>query len=153
MEINGSCLGEEGKEGDLCKGNHRGEGQESRKNGIGPKNQSSSLRQSNKSRDNQEWSLSLGYWEGFPGGSDCKESACMEETQVLSLGQEDPLEKGMATHSSILAWKIPWIEEPGRLQSIVSNRVGHDWSNLAQKHAGIHEFKKGIVFFFLSTCM
>ena len=75
--MNGSCLGEEGKEGDLlCKGNHRGEGQESRKNRIGPKNQSSSLRQSNKSGDNQEWSLSLGYWEGFPGDSDCKESAC-----------------------------------------------------------------------------
>ena len=46
--------------------------------------------------------------------------------QVQSLGQEDPLEVGMATHSSILAWKIPWTEEPGRLQSIESQRVGHD---------------------------
>ena len=48
------------------------------------------------------------------------------ETRVQSLGWEDPLEKEMATHSSILAWKIPWIEEPGGLQSIDSQRVGHD---------------------------
>ena len=46
--------------------------------------------------------------------------------QVPSLAQEDPLEKGMATHSSILAWRIPWTEEPGGLQSVVSQRVGHD---------------------------
>ena len=50
----------------------------------------------------------------------------VQETQVLSLGQEDPLKKGMATHSSTLAWKIPWTEEPGRLQSMGSQRVGHD---------------------------
>ena len=48
------------------------------------------------------------------------------ETQIQSLGGEDPLEKRMATHSSILAWKIPWMEEPGRLQSMGSQRVGHD---------------------------
>ena len=48
------------------------------------------------------------------------------ETQVRSLGQEDPLEKEMATHSSILAWKIPWMEQPGQLQSMGSQRVGHD---------------------------
>ena len=53
---------------------------------------------------------------------------------IPSLGQEDPLEKGMATHSSILAWKIPWTEEPGRLHSIVSQRVRHDWSDLAHTH-------------------
>ena len=52
----------------------------------------------------------------------------MWETQVWSLGREDPLEKEMATHSSILAWKIPWTEEPGRLQSMGSHRVGHDWA-------------------------
>ena len=52
----------------------------------------------------------------------------MQETQVRSLGQEDPLEKEMATHSSILAWKIPWMEEPGGLQSMVLQRVGHDWA-------------------------
>ena len=49
-----------------------------------------------------------------------------QETQAPSLGQEDPLEKEMATHSSILAWEIPWAEEPGRLQSMGSQRVGHD---------------------------
>ena len=50
----------------------------------------------------------------------------MQETWVRSLGQEDPLEKEMATHSSILAWRIPWTEEPGGLQSTGSQRVGHD---------------------------
>ena len=50
----------------------------------------------------------------------------MQETQIQSVGQEDPLEKAMATHSSTLAWKIPWTEEPGRLQSMGSLRVGHD---------------------------
>ena len=50
----------------------------------------------------------------------------MQETQVCSLGQEDPLEKEMATHSSTLAWRIPWREEPGRLQSMGSQRVEHD---------------------------
>ena len=49
-----------------------------------------------------------------------------EETQVPSLGQENPMEKGMATHSSILAWRIPQTEEPGQLQSTGSQRVGHD---------------------------
>ena len=60
------------------------------------------------------------------GGSDGKESACSAEAWVPFLGWDDPLEKGMATHSSILAWKIPWTEEPGRLQSMGSPRVGHD---------------------------
>ena len=50
----------------------------------------------------------------------------MQETRLPSLGQEETLEKEMATHSSILAWKIPWTEEPGRLQSMGSQRVGHD---------------------------
>ena len=50
----------------------------------------------------------------------------IQETQVQCLGQEDLLEKEMATHSSTLAWKIPWTEEPGRLQSMGSQRVGHD---------------------------
>ena len=50
----------------------------------------------------------------------------MRETRVQSLGQEDPLEKKTATHSSTLAWKIPWMEEHGRLQSMDSQRVGHD---------------------------
>ena len=55
-----------------------------------------------------------------------KTLTAMQETQVRSLGQEDPLEKGMATHSSILAWRIPWTEEPGRLQSVELQRVRHD---------------------------
>ena len=55
-----------------------------------------------------------------------KNLPAMWETQVQSLGWEDPLVKEMETHSSTLAWKIPWMEEPGRLQSIWSQRVGHD---------------------------
>ena len=62
----------------------------------------------------------------FPGGSAVKSSPAMPETQVQSLGGEDPLEEGMATHSSILAWRTPWTEEPGRLQSLGSQRVRHD---------------------------
>ena len=54
-----------------------------------------------------------------------KHLPAMQETQVCSLGQKDPLEKEMATHSSTLAWKIPWLEKPGRLQSMGSQRVGH----------------------------
>ena len=50
----------------------------------------------------------------------------MRETRIQSLGREDPLEKEMATHSSTLAWRIPWREEPGKLQSMGSQRVGHD---------------------------
>ena len=65
---------------------------------------------------------------GFPGGSDelVKNISAMKDTWVQSLGQEDPLEKGLATHSSILAWRIPWTEEPGSLQFIGSQRVRHD---------------------------
>ena len=55
-----------------------------------------------------------------------KNPPAMQETQVLSLVREDPLEEGMTTHSSILAWRIPWTEEPGGLQSMGSQRVGHD---------------------------
>ena len=54
-----------------------------------------------------------------------KNLPAMLETQVQSLGQEDPLQKKLATHSSILAWRIPWTEEPGRLQSLGSQRIGH----------------------------
>ena len=59
---------------------------------------------------------------GFPGGSEVKAPAC----NLGDLGWEDSLEKEMATHSSILAWRIPWTEEPGGLQSMGSQRVGHD---------------------------
>ena len=64
----------------------------------------------------------------FPGGSEVKASAWNAESQVQSLGREDSLEKEMATHSSTLAWRIPWREEPGRLQSMGSLRVGRDWA-------------------------
>ena len=63
---------------------------------------------------------------GFPGMSVVKILPTTQETRVRSLGQEDPLEKEMATHSSILAWRIPWTEEPDRLQSMGSQRVGLD---------------------------
>ena len=63
---------------------------------------------------------------GFPDGSDSKDSAYNAGDLDSIPGQEDPLEKGMATHSSILAWRIPWTEEPGGLQSMGSQRVGHD---------------------------
>ena len=57
-----------------------------------------------------------------------KNLPAMQETGVRSLGWEDPLEKGLSIHSSILVWKIPWTEEPGGLQSMGSQRVGHDWA-------------------------
>ena len=69
---------------------------------------------------------------GFPRGSDSKdllamwENPAMQETWVRSLGQEDPLEEGIETHSRILAWRIPWIEEPHGLQSVELQRVRHD---------------------------
>ena len=64
--------------------------------------------------------------EGFPGGSEVKVSACNTETRVQSLGWEDLLEKEMATYSSILAWRSPWMEEPGGLQSMGSQSMGHN---------------------------
>ena len=63
---------------------------------------------------------------GFPGGSDGKESACNVGDPVRPLSQEDPLQKGMPTHSSVLAWKIPQTEEPSGLQSTGLQRVRHD---------------------------
>ena len=68
---------------------------------------------------------------GFSGDTSGKEPACQFrrlKRQARSLGQEDPLEKGTATHSSVLAWIIPWTEEPGGLQFMGSQIVGHDWA-------------------------
>ena len=67
-------------------------------------------------------------WSGlcFSGSSDLPVTPAEIETRVRSLCWEDPLEKGMAIHSSILAWRTPWTEEPGGLQSTGSQRVGHD---------------------------
>ena len=64
-----------------------------------------------------------------------KHLPAMRETWVRSLGWEDPLEKEMATHYSVLAWRIPWIEEPGRLQSMGLQRVGHDWATSLSLHS------------------
>ena len=70
--------------------------------------------------------FSLSLSQGFPGGSEVKVSACNAGDWVRSLGQEDPLEKEMAAHSSILAWRILRTEEPGGLPSIGSHRNGHN---------------------------
>ena len=69
-----------------------------------------------------------------------KNLPAVQETWVQSLGWEDPLEKGMVTHSIILAWRIPWMEEPGGLQSVGSQRVGYDeqLSLLFKKHSKWH---------------
>ena len=73
----------------------------------------------------------------------------MQENWVRSLGQEDPLEKGMGTHSSVLAWRIPWTKEPDRLQSMGSQRVGHDW--VTNTHAWLENTLLWIVF--LISCL
>ena len=68
---------------------------------------------------------------GFPGGTSGKEPTCQcrrHKGHGWSLGQEDPLEEGMASHSSILPWRIPWTEEPGMLQSMGLQRAGHGWA-------------------------
>ena len=77
-----------------------------------------------------QWSLG-----GFLGGSAVKNPPAMQETWVGSLGWEDPLEERIATHSSILAWRILCIEEPGGLQSVGLKRVWHSWSDWAHTHA------------------
>ena len=65
---------------------------------------------------------------GIPRGSVVKNMSAMQETRVRFLGQEDPLEEDIATHSRILAWRIPWTEKPSGLRSIGSQRVKHDCS-------------------------
>ena len=75
-------------------------------------------------------------YQGFPGSWNGKEYGCNAGDRVRSLGQEDPLEKGMAIHSNILAWRIPWTEEPGRLQSMGLQ----SWTQL--KQLSIHITKK-----------
>ena len=74
------------------------------------------------------WRWYLSWWLGSSHG---ERSACNAGDQVQLLGQEDPLEKGMATHSRILAWRIPWTEKPGRLSCMGSQGVGHDWATNA----------------------
>ena len=73
-------------------------------------------------------------WKGFSVALVVKNPPAKQDTWVGSLGGEDPLEKGTDAHSSILAWRIPWTEEPGGLQPMGSQRVGHGWSDLAHTH-------------------
>ena len=75
----------------------------------------------------------------------------MRETWVQSLGQEDSLKKEMATHSSILAWRIPWAEEPGGLQFMGSQRVGHDRATNTHSQTLSSEFSEGMYFWFLTS--
>ena len=80
-------------------------------------------------------SLERRHWSSPPWWlRQLKNLPSMQETWVWSLGWEDPLEKGMATHSSILAWRIPWAEEPSSLQSMGSQRDGHNWANNTHTH-------------------
>ena len=74
----------------------------------------------------------------------------MQETQVQLLDLEDPLEEGIATHSSILSWKIPWIEEPGGLQSMVLQRVRHDWATVTHTQ---HVQNSFLYFPILQSCL
>ena len=104
---------------------------------------------------------------GFPSDASGKEPSRQfrtHETQIWSLGQEYPLEEGVATHSSILAWKIPWTEKPGVLWSIGWQRVRQDWSKLSPVHSCHRKWKEclreifsvngwqNFVFFFFLNC-
>ena len=114
---------------------------------------SNDVRKAGSSRTKSELSepqgaLGLGWpWRSVPswkqtlylcitGGTVVKNLPSTQETGVLSLGQEDLLEKGRATHSSILAWRIPRTEEPGWLQSMGLRRVGHDWVTITLTQRG-----------------
>ena len=104
---------------------------------------SSSLRVSKNCVANTSWSLNFGLllikcWTSLVAQR-VKWLPSMQETWVWSLGGEDPLEKEMATHSSILAWKTPWMEKPDGLQSMESQRVGHDWVTSLCLSEGIRE--------------
>ena len=75
---------------------------------------------------------------GFPGGSDGKDSACNVGDLGSILGWEDPIEEGVATHSSILAWRIPWTEEPGRLYSLWGHKGLKTTEQLTHTHTHTH---------------
>ena len=92
-------------------------------------------------------SVCLALWKCYGASTmaqQVKNPPAMQEMQVQSLNQEDLLEEGMATHSSILAWRIPWTEEPGGLWSLKAQRVGHNWSDWAHGKCFIYTFDKGI---------
>ena len=94
---------------------------------------------------------------GFPGGTSGEESACQcrrQKRHRFYPGLGYLLEKGMATHSSILIWRIPWTEEPADLQSMGSHRVGYNWSNLASVQWNTtHPLKKNEIVPFVATWM
>ena len=77
----------------------------------------------------------------------------MQETQDRFLRWEDPLEKGMATHSSILAWRIPWTEEPSRLQSTGSQRFGNDWAANESDEIDLLKLCNSVVLVYLQSCI
>ena len=86
-----------------------------------------------------EISFLIALWEASLVAQRVKSLCAMQETWVWSLGQEDPLEKGMATYSSILAWRIPRPEELGGLQSMGSHRVRHDWVTTIHTHISLYK--------------
>ena len=88
------------------------------------------------------WASTLRVYEASLVAQTVEHLPATWETQVQSLGWEDPLEKEMATHFSTLAWNIPWTEKPGRLQSMGSQRVGHDWAT--SLHLGYTRFSQKI---------
>ena len=101
--------------------------------------------------------IRCGKYESFPGVSVVKNPPAIQETLVWSLGPKDPLEKKMATHSSILAWKIPWTEEPGVLQSIGMQRVRHNLETEyihthTHTHTHTHGRNAGHLKFSLAQC-
>ena len=104
------------------------------------------------SSNNRAWDFSWVYvYLGFPGVSG-KEFTCQgrtwQEIRIQSLGWEDSLEEQMATHSSILARRIPWSKEPGGLPSMGSHRLGHDWNDFAAAAAAaaaaVHRYQRGL---------
>ena len=105
----------------------------------------------------EELGLLWGFFRASLVAQRLKRLPGMPETQVWSLGQEDPLGKEMATHSSTLAWRIPWREEPGRLQSMGSQRVGCDWAT-SVTHSGaslkalIHKMNDSLILLNISNC-
>ena len=108
-----------------------------------------------------KWPNSLVY-RGFPCGkeSTCRCRRCRFYPWVWSLGREDPLEEGMATHSSIVAWRIPWTEEPDGLRSMESQRVRHDWATENRRYFQITRYltfvirkeKKDWIVFSIKLC-
>ena len=92
--------------------------------------------------ENIRWALTEGHsakWIRFVAQM-VENLPVMQETQVQSLGWEAPLEKGKATHFRILAWRIPWTEEPGRLQSLGSQRVGHNWTTNTHMQTSVFRY-------------